>query len=105
MEDLNVIVEGTGPTVVFVHGSAADHTTWGIQRMTLKPELRMVVYDRRGTGATAEQSDVLIPHHVADLRRVIEAQPGQVTGCGSSFGAVVLLELLRDPPKNLNGAV
>jgi hypothetical protein len=28
---LHVVCVGQGPRVLFVHGSAADHTTWSIQ--------------------------------------------------------------------------
>jgi pimeloyl-ACP methyl ester carboxylesterase len=44
--------EGAGPPAFFVHGTAADHRTWSIQRLGLKGELRMRVYDRRGTGGS-----------------------------------------------------
>jgi pimeloyl-ACP methyl ester carboxylesterase len=71
---------------VFVHGSATDHTTWGIQlASSLRDRFELVAYDRR-IASTVED-------HVADLAQVIGDASAMVVG--SSFGAVIALELAR----------
>lgn len=82
----HVVRVGHGPPIVFVHGSATDHTTWSIQLASpLRQQFELVAYDRRTTSTVEEQA--------ADLASVIgAAQPIVV---GSSFGAVIALELAR----------
>ena len=83
---LPVIHAGHGPRIVFVHGSATDRTTWSIQLASpLRQRFELIAYDRRSVdtiGAAAR-----------DLAEVIDGKPALVVG--SSFGAVVALELAR----------
>jgi pimeloyl-ACP methyl ester carboxylesterase len=103
--------EGHGPTILFVHGSAADHTTWGIQVMGLRARFRLITWDRIGTGKSetllGQREFLTVEAHAADAARIIEerAASGPVVGCGSSFGGVVVLELARTRPELLRGAV
>jgi pimeloyl-ACP methyl ester carboxylesterase len=102
--------EGRGPRVLLVHGTAADHRTWSIQRLGLRNDLELLVYDRRGTGRSPlppGQPFVDIPGHAADAAGLIrEFSPGEpVLAVGSSFGGVVLLELLRTAPALVRTAV
>ncbi|MBM4381098.1 MAG: alpha/beta hydrolase, partial [Deltaproteobacteria bacterium] len=103
-------VEGQGPKVLLIHGTATDHRTWSIQRLGLRGELELCVYDRRGSGGSPlpPGSDFVdIPGHAADAAVLIrEFSPGQpVLAVGSSFGGVVLLELLRTEPGLVRTAV
>jgi pimeloyl-ACP methyl ester carboxylesterase len=102
--------EGAGPPALFVHGTAADHRTWSIQRLGLKGDLRMRVYDRRGAGSSALPPDRAwwsIPEHAEDAATLIRAfSPGApVMAVGSSFGGVVLLELIKRFPDLVHSAV
>jgi pimeloyl-ACP methyl ester carboxylesterase len=82
---------GSGPRILLIHGSAADHTTWSIQLASnLREQFTLVAYDRR-IAATVEE-------HAEDARG-FEAD----FVVGSSFGAVVALELIRKHP--MRGAV
>ncbi len=103
---------GQGPTLVFVHGSAADHTTWSIQLHPTSPlasRYRLVAYDRRGPhGAPLDTAPgpATIEDHAADLAELCAAlDVGPVVAVGSSFGAVVVLELARRFPAWLRGAI
>ncbi|MBX5480748.1 MAG: alpha/beta hydrolase [Myxococcaceae bacterium] len=99
-----------GPTVLFVHGSAADRTTWTIQVAGLRSKLRLITYDRRGTGASELPPGAAffrIEQHADDAAALIEtyAEGGPVLAVGSSFGAVVVLDLARRRPELLRGAM
>jgi pimeloyl-ACP methyl ester carboxylesterase len=102
---LHVVRSGIGPRVLFIHGSAADRTTWSIQLATLRERFAMTAYDRRGGEVTVEE-------HAADAAGLIEAEAGAAAAAGSrgivvgsSFGAVVALELIRTRPALCAGAV
>ncbi|MEO6771792.1 MAG: alpha/beta hydrolase [Kofleriaceae bacterium] len=82
------------PRVVLVHGSATDHTTWAIQLgSALKDRFELVAPDRDFTRTTVEQ-------HAADLAAVAGDRALVV---GSSFGAVIALELARTHPAVIAG--
>ena len=109
LEGLSVRIEGEGPPLLLVHGSAADFTTWAVQRAGLAPHARLLLYDRRGAGESplpAGRDCVTVEEHAEDAARLIEAYgPGPLVACGSSFGAVVVLELARRRPELLRGMV
>lgn len=90
---LHVVRAGTGPRILLIHGSAADHTTWSIQlASSLTGRFELVAYDRslaETVEAQAEEAASLV-----DDRTIV---------CGSSFGAVVALEVIRH--RRLPGAV
>jgi pimeloyl-ACP methyl ester carboxylesterase len=72
---LRVRVEGTGPTVVLVHGWALDLDAWNPQAEALRDAFRVVRYDRPGfgqsTGAPSTTADVAAIEAIAahlDLR-------------------------------------
>ena len=96
---LHVVRAGSGPRLLLVHGSAADHTTWSIQLAgSLRKHFELVAYDRRLAARTVED-------HAADAAALAADGPGRVVVVGSSFGAVVALELARAHPELCAGAV
>ena len=98
---LHVVRAGIGPRLFLVHGSAADHATWSIQlASSLRERFRLIAYDRRRDAATVED-------HAADLAALIarEAEPGPALVAGSSFGAVIALELVRSRGELVTGAI
>lgn len=93
--------------MLFIHGSAADHTTWTMQA-PLAASLELVTYDRRGSGAAPPApAGYRVEDHAADAATLIEEElgGGPVLVCGSSFGAVVALELGRTRPELVRGLV
>lgn len=93
------VIRGAGPAVLFIHGSAADHTTWSIQLASLAGEIRAIAYDRR-----AEVTRVA--DHVADAAAILEVHAGgAAVVCGSSFGGVIALELCRRRPELVRAAI
>lgn len=93
---LHVVRQGHGPQILLVHGSASDATTWSIQLASpLRERFSLVAYDRRTEVETVEA-------HAADAASLIE---GRALVVGSSFGAVITLELVRSRPDLVAGAV
>jgi len=84
------------PRVVLVHGSATDHTTWAIQvGSSLKDKFELVAPDRNFTRTT-------VAEHALDLAAAVGERALVV---GSSFGAVIALELARTRPELVAGMV
>ncbi|MGN6103896.1 MAG: alpha/beta fold hydrolase [Kofleriaceae bacterium] len=95
---LHVVRAGAGPRALLIHGSAADHTTWSIQLASLRERFAMVAYDRRA-------GEVTIEDHAGDAAALLAEQPEPALVIGSSFGAVVALELIRRGAAPCAGAV
>ncbi len=84
------------PRVVLVHGSATDRTTWSIQRgSSLADQFDLVARDR-------DFSRTSVAEHAADL---VDQIADRAVVVGSSFGAVIALELARTRPDLVAGAV
>jgi pimeloyl-ACP methyl ester carboxylesterase len=97
--DLHVVRAGRGTRLLLIHGTAADHTTWQIQLFSsLRDRFAMIAYDRRSDGESVEQ-------HAADAAALLAREGGPAIVVGSSFGAVVALELLRTHPTLVRGAI
>lgn len=93
---------GAGAPVLLIHGSAADHTTWSLQLARgLGPGLEVVAYDRR----PMPRDTASIAAHADDAAQVIADLGGAAWVVGSSFGAVVALELARVRPAAVRGVV
>ena len=94
---LHVVRAGAGPQILLIHGSAADHRTWSILLTSpLRARFTLVAYDRR---AGVESID----GHAADAAALLPPEPAVVVG--SSFGAVIALELVRRCAGRVAGAV
>lgn len=87
-------VTGTGPPVVFVHGSWTDRHAWNAVIPELADRYRVVTYDRRGhSQSDRPPGKPGLAAHAADLAALIdhlEAAPAHVVG--HSFGGAVALE-------------
>ena len=95
-------------TILFVHGSAADHTTWTIQlASSLRERFALVAYDRRGTGGSNAATDATpsVEAHADDAAALAAEAGAPVIAVGSSFGAVIVLDLIRRYPDRVRGAV
>jgi pimeloyl-ACP methyl ester carboxylesterase len=76
--------------VLLIHGSAADATTWSIQLASpvLRQRLSLIAYDRPILTSVEDHARVAASHLDAPALIV-----------GSSFGAVIALELIRTTPQ------
>ena len=86
-----VWVEGTGPALVMVHGSIADHTTFDPFIAVLRNHFTTFAMDRRGFGATPDTGDYTIDVDFADVAAVVDAVAARTGGpvalWGHSYGA------------------
>lgn len=95
-----LVRRGEGPPILLVHGSAADQTTWSLQLRSaaLTGRFTLCAYDRRAGAPNIEA-------HADDAAAIIGELGAPVVAVGSSFGAVIVLELLRTRPELVRGAV
>ena len=84
----HVVRAGTGPRILLIHGSAADHTTWSIQlASSLKQRFTLIAYDRAPAETVEAQADEAVA--------LLADDPAPALIVGSSFGAVVALDVIR----------
>ena len=101
--------QGSGPAIVLVHGLASDAETWSSLAAELVSRARVIVYDRRGYGASSAPEPYLATTVVeqaedaAALIEALDAVPALV--CGADLGALVCLDLLVRRPGLVRGAV
>jgi pimeloyl-ACP methyl ester carboxylesterase len=86
-----VWVEGTGPALVMVHGSIADHTTFEPFVAVLGGHVTTYCMDRRGFGASGDTADYAIERDFDDVAAVVDAVAARtgrpVALWGHSYGA------------------
>ena len=90
-------VRGAGPVLLILQGGAGNADGSESLANELADRFMVVTYDRRGLSrsGTAEPEDDEIATHAADVARLIAAvSPEPAFVFGSSFGAVVGLELV-----------
>ena len=50
-------INGQGPPLLLIMGTAADHTTWASQVEAYKSDFTVITYDARGTGQSTSPPD------------------------------------------------
>ncbi|MEY9965648.1 pimeloyl-ACP methyl ester carboxylesterase [Streptacidiphilus sp. MAP12-16] len=102
---LHYEVQGSGRSVVLVHGSWVDGSSWSRVAPQLAEHCTVVSYDRRGHGhsaAPAGQGSVY--EDVADLAGLIEGlELAPAFVCGNSFGSLITLRLAAARPELVRG--
>lgn len=101
---LEIVEQGTGDPIVFVHGSASDHRTWQAALDDLGAEYRAIAYSRRyhwPNDRIADGADYSMLEHVEDLQALLRSLDlGAVHLVGHSYGAfVALLLAMREPQR------
>lgn len=83
---------GSGPPLVLVHGTTADHTRWRPLLPYLEPHLTIHAMDRRGRGGSGDGADYRWEREAEDVAAVIEAVAAaagqQVDVYGHSYGGL-----------------
>ena len=90
-----VFSAGTGPDLVLVHGTTADHRTWRVvgPRLALRHTLHAI--DRRGRGSSGDGATYAIERELEDVAAVADACAGAagrpVDVVGHSLGGRIAL--------------
>lgn len=89
---------GSGPPLVMVHGTTADHTRWAPIMPRFEPHFTVYAVDRRGRSGSGDAPDYELAREAEDMAAVVEAIGEPVFLLGHSYGAVCSLEaaLLTD---------
>lgn len=84
---------GTGPPLVLVHGTPADHTRWRPLLPFLEPHFTVHALDRRGRGASTDSTDYALEREFEDVAAVVDAVAASsgrpVCVYGHSHGGIV----------------
>ncbi|WP_421951528.1 alpha/beta fold hydrolase [Pelagibacterium sp.] len=83
---------GSGPPLVLVHGSTADHTRWAGILPELESRFTVLAMDRRGRGDSGDAAIYSLEREYEDVSAVIEAAGRDVCLLGHSFGALCAME-------------
>ncbi|MFE7810894.1 alpha/beta fold hydrolase [Streptomyces sp. NPDC057433] len=82
---------GRGSVVVLVSGAMSTGATVAPLAAPLSERFRVVVYDRRGRGASGDTAPYAVEREVEDLAALIEAVGGQASLYGVSSGGALAL--------------
>lgn len=104
---MRVVVEGTGPDVVFVPGGDQTAEGYSQQFAHLANNYRCISYDPRGAGETkAPAPPWTIADYAADCAAVIDAFcDGTAVVCGLSLGGLVTQQTAIDFPEKVRLAI
>lgn len=94
--------QGSGPTIVLVHGWKQSHRLFDQVIHRLGKDHRVIAYDQRGMGESskclAELPDLTFDQLASDLDQVLEQLDARsATVVGWSMGCTTALSLLRTP--------
>ncbi len=105
---INVLDEGSGLPIVFVHGFPMSHAMWAAQTSALRDRFRVIAPDLRGFGESPDESDVVTMEQFADDLAAMLEQLGitePIVLCGLSMGGYVAWQFVRKYPQKLRGLV
>ena len=103
---LNLIIEGSGPPLVFIHGFGLDHRMWESQVKFFSPDYTAIATDLRGFGDSAPPSDQAFAYHedIAEMLDFLRIdQP--VVLVGHSMGALVVANFALSFPEKTKALV
>lgn len=83
---------GSGPPLVLVHGTTADHSRWAGVLPELERHYTVYAVDRRGRGGSGDTAPYAIEREFEDVAAVVDAIAEPVVLLGHSYGAICSLE-------------
>jgi pimeloyl-ACP methyl ester carboxylesterase len=94
-------LEGTGQTLLLIHGIAGDSRTWAEAMRQLARRFRVLAPDLPGHGASAKpQGDYSLGAHASFLRDLLQAlHIGHATLVGHSLGGGIALQFAYQFPE------
>lgn len=91
--EIAVWLTGSGPPLVLVHGTPADHSRWRPLLPHLEPHFTVHALDRRGRGASTDSPDYALEREFEDVAAVVDvaatSSGGPVSVYGHSHGGIV----------------
>jgi pimeloyl-ACP methyl ester carboxylesterase len=83
---------GSGPAIVFVHGSISDHRDWKKITRILSPRFTCILMDRRGRGRSRNITpEYSIRKEYEDIAALVRSAGPDASLVGHSFGAACSL--------------
>lgn len=94
---------GSGPPLLLVHGTTADHSRWDPISPQFEQHFTVYAMDRRGRGSSTDAPDYDILREAEDVAVMVDAIGEPVFLLGHSYGGVCSLEasLLTDKVSRL----
>lgn len=83
---------GSGPPLVLVHGTTADHTRWAPVLPALEEHFTVYAIDRRGRGESGDTVEYELEQEFEDVAAVVDSVDEPVVLLGHSYGALCSLE-------------
>lgn len=83
---------GSGPPLVLVHGTTADHTRWEPVLPPLEERFTVYAMDRRGRGESGDAAKYDLEREFDDVVAVVDSIDDPVVLLGHSYGALCSLE-------------
>ena len=106
---IELIDQGSGDPVLFVHGSASDYRTWRSPLDDLGNRYRAIAYSRRyhwPNDRIPDDVDYSMAEHVDDLAALLDSvAAGPVHLVGHSYGAFVAVLLANRQPQRVRTLV
>jgi pimeloyl-ACP methyl ester carboxylesterase len=84
---------GTGPPLVLVHGTTADHTRWAPVLPAFEQHFTVYALDRRGRGGSGDAEPYAIEREFEDIVALVNSLEEPVFLLGHSYGALCSLEV------------
>ena len=89
---------GSGPAVVFVHGSLSTGDDWLQVATAMTEQFTCFIMDRRGRGRSGDASDYSLDREYEDIKAVLDIVGPGTHLLGHSYGAICALgAALRAP--------
>lgn len=83
---------GSGPPLLLVHGTGADHNSWAQVLPGLEPHVTVYTLDRRGRGPSGDAEAYSLEQEARDVAAAVAWIGAPVNLLGHSFGAACCLE-------------
>ncbi len=83
---------GSGPPLVLVHGTTADHTRWDPLRSAFEERCTVYAIDRRGRGESGDAPEYALEREAEDVAAVVDSIDESVVLLGHSYGGLCSLE-------------
>ena len=101
---LSYEIAGQGPAVILIHGGLVDSRLWDDQMNDFSKQCRVVRYDLRGFGKSADATEPF--SHIEDLRALLDfLKIERATLVGLSLGGIIAADFALEYPQRVDRLV